>query len=91
MKKYLDEEEAEILHQHKNNKLIVSDTHVEDLQKAMKSAKNSMKRDGVLSIKLSEKDIHNLKLKELEVGVPYQNIVSALIHKYLENKIKLTL
>jgi predicted DNA binding CopG/RHH family protein len=91
MKKYLDEEEAEILYQHKNDKLIVADTHAEDLQKAVKSAKNSMKRDAVLSIKLSEKDIHNLKLKELEVGVPYQNIVSALIHKYLENKIKLTL
>jgi len=44
-----------------------------------------------LNIKLSDRDLNNLKLKEMEMGVPYQNIVSALIHKYLENKIKLTL
>ena len=56
----------------------------------MKSAKNAFKKNAVLNIKLSESDLNNLKLKEREMGVPYQNIISAIIHDYLENKIKLT-
>jgi len=42
-----------------------------------------------LKIKLTEKDLGNLKLKEIEIGIPYQNIVTALIHKYLDDKIDL--
>jgi len=56
----------------------------------MKSAKNAFKKNAVLNIQLSESDLNNLKLKEREMGVPYQNIISAIIHDYLENKIKLT-
>ena len=91
MKKYIDEEEVEILQNHKSQKLVVSDARNEEMMNAVKSAKITFKKNAVLSIKLSDKDLNNLKLKEIEMGIPYENIVSALIHKYLENKIKLTL
>jgi predicted DNA binding CopG/RHH family protein len=91
MKKYLDEEEAEILQLHKNQRLVVSEARNEEITKATKSAKNALKKNAVLNIKLSDSDLNNLKLKEIETGVPYQKIVSALIHNYLENKIKITL
>ena len=91
MKKYLDEEETEILQNHKSQKLIVSEARNEEIINAVKTAKNSFKKNAVLNIKLSDRDLNNLKLKEIEMGIPYENIVSALIHKYLENKIKLTL
>ncbi|MEI6755245.1 MAG: hypothetical protein WCK78_19050 [Paludibacter sp.] len=91
MKKYLDEEEAEILQLYRSEKLVVSEGSNLEIIKATKAAKNTFKKNTVLNIKLSERDLNNLKLKEMEMGVPYQNIVSALIHKYLENKIKLTL
>lgn len=91
MKKYTDEEEAEILQNHKSQKLIVSEARNEEMIKAVKSAKNTFKKNAVLNIKLSDSDLHNLELKEIEMGIPYESIVSALIHKFLENKIKLTL
>jgi len=91
MKKYLDEEEVEILQLHKSEKLVVSEGSPIEIIKATKAAKNAFKKKAVLNIKLSDRDLNNLKLKEIEMGVPYQNIVSALIHKYLDNKIKLTL
>ena len=55
-----------------------------------KSAKNAIKKNVVLNIKLLDKDLNNLKLKEIETGMPYPEIVSELIHNYLENKIKIT-
>ena len=89
MKKYLDEE-AEILQLHRNQKLVVSEEQNEVITKAVKSAKNGIKKNTVLNIKLSDKDLNNLKLKEIEIGMPYEKIVTELIHKYLENKIKIT-
>ena len=91
MKKYLDEEEADILQLHKNQRLVVSEARNEEITKAVKSAKNAIKKNVVLNIKLSDKDLNNLKLKEIETGMPYPEIVSELIHNYLEDKIKIAL
>ena len=90
MKKYLDEEEAEILQLHRNQKLVVSEEQNEVITKAVKSAKNGIKKNTVLNIKLSDRDLNNLKLKEIEIWMPYEKIATDLIHKYLENKIKIT-
>jgi len=91
MKTKLDQEEVDILQSHDNNQLKISKTRKIDMQNAVKSAKDTIERKAELNIKLTEKDLRNLKLKEIEIGIPYQNIVSALIHKYLEDKIDLTI
>jgi predicted DNA binding CopG/RHH family protein len=91
MKTKLDQEEIDILQSHDNNQLKISKTRKIDIQNAVKSAKNTIERKAELNIKLTEKDLRNLKLKEIEIGIPYQNIVTALIHKYLEDKIDLTI
>ena len=91
MKTKLDHEEVDILQSHDNNQLKISKTRKIDMQNAVKSAKNTIERKAELNIKLTEKDLRNLKLKEIEIGIPYQNIVSALIHNYLEDKIDLTI
>lgn len=89
MKAKFDEEELDILQQYQNNQLKISETKKIDLGNAVKSAKDTIEKKAELRIKLTEKDLRNLKLKEIEMGIPYQNIVTALIHKYLEDKIDL--
>ena len=91
MKRKYDEEELDILEQSETNQLKISKTRKNDLSNAVKSAKATIENQSELRIYLSEKDLRNLKLKEIEIGIPYQNIVAALIHKYLEDKIDLTI
>ncbi|MEI7525755.1 MAG: hypothetical protein WCJ95_15545 [Mariniphaga sp.] len=91
MKRKYDEEELDILEQSETNQLKISKTRKNDLSNAVKSAKATIENKSELRIYLSEKDLRNLKLKEIEIGIPYQNIVAALIHKYLEDKIDLTI
>ena len=91
MKKKLDEEELDILLHHQNDQLKISKTRKVDLVNAVKSAKSTIEGKAELRVKLTEKDLRKLKLKEIEIGIPYQNIVAALIHKYLEDKIDLTI
>jgi predicted DNA binding CopG/RHH family protein len=91
MKTKLDVEELDILKSHDNNQLKISKTRKFDLKNALQSAKDTIERKAELRIRLTEKDLKNLKLKEIETGIPYQNLVTALIHKYLEDKIDLTI
>lgn len=60
-----------------------------DKKNAIKSVDDTIQLKARLNILLTEKDMRSLKLKEIEIGIPSQNIITALIHKYLENKIKL--
>ena len=91
MKTKYDDEELEILKSLEKNQLKISKTRKLDLRDAIKSAKDTIEKQAELRIKLTETDLKNLKLKEIETGISYQNIVEALIHKYLEDKIDLTI
>ncbi len=91
MKTKYDDEELEILKSLEKNQLEISKTRKTDLRDAVKSAKDTIEKQAELRIKLTEKDLKNLKLKEIETGISYQNIVEALIHKYLDDKIDLTI
>jgi predicted DNA binding CopG/RHH family protein len=42
-----------------------------------------------ISIDVYEEDLNGLKKISSEIGIPYQNIISALIHNYSLGKIKL--
>jgi len=90
MKPKYNTEESEILKHYKNNELNVTDTNKVDIEKAVEYAKNTVQKNTVLSIQLTEKDFKKLKAKEIETGISYDNLISALIHKFVENKIEIT-
>lgn len=54
---------------------------------AQRTLKTLEKRQ--ISIKLNPVDISVIKAKAQETGIPYQNIIGALIHNYAIGKIKL--
>lgn len=54
---------------------------------AQRTLKTLEKRQ--ISIKLNPADISVVKAKAQETGIPYQNIIGALIHNYVIGKIKL--
>ena len=91
MKTKLDKEELEIRQSHNKNQLKISKTRKIDLQNAVESAIDTIEKKAEINIKITEKDLRNLKLTEIEIGIPYQSIIAALIHKYLEDKIDLTI
>jgi predicted DNA binding CopG/RHH family protein len=62
----------------------------EEKEKLKKAVKEKYKKK-VISIRLSEGDIKKLKKKALETGIPYQTLISSLIHQYVEGKVKIEL
>jgi len=60
---------------------------VKDLEKQKENyaqvARNTFQKNKRINIRISEWDLIRLKAKSLKQGIPYQTLVSSLIHKYV--------
>jgi predicted DNA binding CopG/RHH family protein len=83
-KNNFDSEELEIIAAFNNNKLIRSTTEKEDIENAKLAALNTVNKFEEVLIELPVKDLQRLKKKALQTGISYQNLISALIHKYVD-------
>lgn len=52
-------------------------------------ARNSLSKRNRINIRINERDLNKIKAKAIEEGIPYQSLISMLIHKYNEGKIKI--
>ena len=82
----LDSDEEELLETIHNDEWIES----KDINLLKKQAKmyadSTIKKDRRMNIRISERDLKNLKIIALEEGLPYQTLVSMILHKYLSGK-----
>jgi predicted DNA binding CopG/RHH family protein len=83
MKTKLTKEEKEILNSFEKGEWIP----VSDLSKRRKElaayARNTLKKDKRLNIRISERDLIELQRKAVQEGLPYQTYVSSIIHKFI--------
>jgi len=81
-----DQEEKELI------KSLEKDEWVSVLNESRKEqyekyAKNTLCKRKRINIRLTERDFEKIKIKAIEEGLPYQSLISMLIHKYNEGKI----
>lgn len=50
-------------------------------REATRIAKNSLNKTMNINIRLSERDVYKLKAKAAAEGLPYQTLVSSILHK----------
>ncbi len=46
-------------------------------------AQNTIAKNKMITIRLSDRDLMRLKAKAMQEGLPYQTLVASLIHKYI--------
>jgi len=82
----LDKEEKELLKSYDNDEW----KSVRDFQKKkveyQQYARNTALKNKRINIRLSERDLANIKAKSLEEGIPYQTLIASIIHKYVSGK-----
>ncbi len=87
MKDRLTEEEQEILDSFERGEWVP----VKDLSKRKREliryARNTLKKDRRLNIRISERDLNELQKKAVREGLPYQTFVSSILHKYVNGKL----
>ena len=51
----------------------------------MAAARGTLRRNKRINLRLTEKDYHQIQVKAVEEGIPYQTLISSIVHKYLKN------
>lgn len=54
-----------------------------DLLRFREAARETLRKDARINIRLTKRDFFSLKAKALKEGMPYQTLVASVIHKYL--------
>jgi predicted DNA binding CopG/RHH family protein len=78
----LDKEEKELLKSVESGEWKSVPDLKEEINRSKQYAKNTFKKDKRLNIRISKRDLDALKIKALEHGMPYQTLVSSILHKY---------
>ena len=78
----LTPEEKDILESYENDEWesVMSD---EGLLKYKAAAKATFKKNKRVNIRISEKDLEMLQERALIEGIPYQTLMSSILHKYV--------
>ncbi|AFZ49527.1 CopG family antitoxin [Dactylococcopsis salina] len=82
----LNAEEKEILRDFEAGELksVVTPQRKEELAKA---AEETFKKDKRINIRISSRDLEALQRRALEEGIPYQTLVSSILHKYVSGSL----
>ena len=55
----------------------------EEMAKLRQYARNTLQKNKRINIRLSERDLLGIRAKAVEEGLPYQTLISSILHKYL--------
>ena len=80
----IDKEEKDILSAYENGSLKTKAPSRKELKEIKEAAENTFKKDCRITIRLYEHDLKGIQKKALEMGIPYQTLISAMIHRYVE-------
>ena len=50
---------------------------------SIEAARNTLRKDKRINLRLTQKDYHQIILRAMEEGIPYQTLVASIVHKYL--------
>ena len=56
-------------------------------EKAIAAARNTLKKDKRINLRFTQKDYRRIKIKAIEEGIPYQTLISSIVHKYLNGSL----
>jgi len=85
--KYYDKEERSLIESIENGEWVPVGNLQSEIDEAKEIARATRTKDTRINIRLTSRDLKVLKTKALEEGVPYQTLVSSVLHKYASGKL----
>jgi predicted DNA binding CopG/RHH family protein len=79
-------EEKELLESFNNGEWEKISDHENELKKFRELASDSLKKDKRINIRITHKDLTEIKRKAVHEGIPYQTLVSSILHKYVNGR-----
>ena len=85
---YSDKDELELTESLETEEW-VSDLTKKEKKEYEKYARYSLNKKRRINIRMTERDLKKIRAKAIEEGIPYQSLISMLIHKYNEGKVSI--
>ena len=79
----LDDEEKDILGSYERGEWVPVKDPKQEIKKLQQYARNTLQKDKRINIRMSSKDLDLVQVIAVQEGIPYQTLVSSIIHKYV--------
>lgn len=83
----LDQDEAELLDSIESGEWNSVDNVKEEISVHQEIAKNTLKKDKRVNLRMSSKDLEAIKTYAVEEGLPYQTLMSSVLHKFITGRL----
>jgi len=83
----MTEEEKRILEEYESDQMeSIGTAEIRDKYKEI--AKDTMRKNSRINIRIPQRVLDDIKVKALEQGLPYQTLISSILYKYSSGKLK---
>ena len=79
-----DREEQELLDAYESGQMSLSKPSKKELEAIKAAADSTFKKDKRVTIRLYDHDFRGIQKKAMQMGIPYQTLISGIIHRYIE-------
>jgi predicted DNA binding CopG/RHH family protein len=79
----LDDEEKDILESYERGEWVPVKNPKKEIERLKRYAKNTLQKDKRINIRMTSKDLDQVQVIATQEGIPYQTLVSSIIHKYV--------
>ena len=79
----LDAEEKDILDSYERGEWKPVKNPKAEIKKLQEYARNTLQKDKRINIRMSSKDLDQVQVIATQEGIPYQTLISSIIHKYV--------
>ena len=87
VKSKMSTEETEILEKFERGELRTVSNAEYELEQARQAARNTVNKTRRVNLRLTERDFSLAHARAREEGIPYQTLLSSVIHKYLSGRL----
>ena len=84
----LDQEEKAILESFEKGEFKSVKSKDAEMARLRQYARNTLQKNKRINIRLSERDLLGIQTKAAEEGLPYQTLISSILHKYVSGAAK---
>jgi len=79
----LKDEEKDILDSYDRGEWRPVKNQKQEIRKLQQHARNTLQKDKRINIRMSSKDLDQVQVIAAQEGIPYQTLISSIIHKYV--------
>lgn len=83
----LDSEEKELLASYERDEWRPAKDGKAETAKLQGYARNTLQKNKRINIRLAESDLVGIQARAVEEGMPYQTLISSVLHKYLSGRL----